>query len=65
MIVKPERLKVKIPLRLAERDIYMDGLVSTGNKFPDTILKRIFMNKKNIPKYFINILKQVVDNAGD
>ena len=42
----------------------MDGLVSTGNKFPDTILKIIFFNQKIIPKYFINILKQVVDNAG-
>ena len=26
---------------------YMDGLVSTGNKFPYTILKIIFANKKN------------------
>jgi len=49
--------KLKIPLRFAERDIYMDGLVSTGNKFPNTILKRIFMNKKIFQEYFINILK--------
>ena len=60
---KQSMLKVKIPLRLAERDIYIDGLVSTGNKFPIAILKIIFFNKKIFPKYFINILKRAVDNA--
>ena len=37
------------------------GLVSTGNKFPSTILKIIFANQKNILKYFINILICTVD----
>ena len=41
--------------------IYMDGLVSTGNKFPYTILKRILFNQKNFPNYFINILILIVD----
>ena len=36
---------------------YMDGLVSTGNKFPYTILKIIFANKKIFSHFFINILK--------
>jgi hypothetical protein len=40
----------------------MDGLVSTGNKFPYTILKIIFSNKKIFDHFFINILFRVVDN---
>jgi hypothetical protein len=40
----------------------MDGLVSTGNKFPDTILAIIFSNKKIISNYFIHIFSCVVDN---
>ena len=39
----------------------MDGLVSTGNKFPSTILKIIFFKLKKSSKYFIHILKSVVD----
>jgi hypothetical protein len=39
----------------------MDGLVSTGNKFPNAILEIIFINQKIFPKYFINILKYAVD----
>lgn len=39
----------------------MDGLVSTGNKFPSTILEINFFNQKKIPNYFINILKRLVD----
>jgi hypothetical protein len=38
---------------------YMDGLVSTGNKFPYTILKIIFTIRKNISIFFINILKML------
>lgn len=33
----------------------MDGLVSTGNKFPSTILKIILSNKKNFRLIFIHI----------
>jgi hypothetical protein len=44
--------------------IYIDGLVSTGNKFPDTILKRILSNQKKFPKYFIHILNITVDKGG-
>jgi len=40
----------------------MDGLVSTGNKFPDTILVIIFSNKKNFSNYFIHIFHIAVDN---
>jgi hypothetical protein len=47
--------------RGAEGIIYMDGLVSTGNKFPYTILKRISSNQKKITKYFIHILYITVD----
>jgi len=39
----------------------MDGLVSTGNKFPSTILEINFFNQKKIPNYFINILNMAVD----
>ena len=39
----------------------MDGLVSTGNKFPYTILEIIFINQKIFPNYFINILAVAVD----
>ncbi len=39
----------------------MDGLVSTGNEFPTTILKIILLNQKIFPNYFINILNIAVD----
>jgi hypothetical protein len=39
----------------------MDGLVSTGNEFPYTILEINFINQKIFQDYFINILKVVVD----
>jgi hypothetical protein len=42
----------------------MDGLVSTGNKFPNTILKRIFANQKIFPNFFIHILSIAVDKRG-
>jgi len=41
----------------------MDGLVSTGNEFPDTILEIIFFNQKIFHDYFINILKCLVDKG--
>jgi hypothetical protein len=41
----------------------MDGLVSTGNKFPSTILKINFFNQKIFSNYFINILNIAVDKA--
>jgi hypothetical protein len=41
----------------------MYGLVSTGNKFPYTILKIIFANQKNILSYFMHILNFAVDKA--
>ena len=39
----------------------MDGLVSTGNKFPDTILKIILAIQKIFGKNFIHILIIAVD----
>ena len=39
----------------------MDGLVSTGNKFPCTILEINFFNQKIFSNYFINILNIAVD----
>ena len=41
----------------------MYGLVSTGNKFPYTILKIISANQKNILIYFIHIWVRAVDKA--
>jgi hypothetical protein len=41
----------------------MDGLVSTGKKFPYTIIKIIFSIIKIFINYFINILIFVVDNG--
>ena len=41
----------------------MYGLVSTGNKFPYTILKIIFANQKNILNYFMHISNKAVDKA--
>ena len=52
---------IKNPSRKTRGIIYMDGLVSTGNKFPYTILKRIFPNQKKFPKNFIHILFIAVD----
>jgi hypothetical protein len=56
-----ETKEIKNPPPVKERDIYMDGLVSTGNKFPNTILEIIFINQKIFPNYFINILIVAVD----
>lgn len=39
----------------------MDGLVSTGNEFPCTILEINSLNQKNFSNYFINILNITVD----
>ena len=39
----------------------MDGLVSTGNEFPITILEIIFLNQKIFSNYFINIFSIAVD----
>ena len=39
----------------------MDGLVSTGNKFPYTILKNLLPNAKIFLNNFINILAADVD----
>jgi hypothetical protein len=39
----------------------MDGLVSTGNEFPFTILEINFSLTKNISNYFINILIALVE----
>jgi hypothetical protein len=39
----------------------MDGLVSTGNKFPYAILEINFFNQKIFLNYFINILNIPVD----
>lgn len=41
----------KIPLKNQE-DYYMDGLVSTGNRFPSTILNRISVTKKNYHLFY-------------
>jgi hypothetical protein len=46
--------KKKIPPK-NQKDHYVDGLVSTGNQIPYTILKRIFSLIKKIFIYFINI----------
>jgi len=40
---------------LTARLCYIDGLVSTGNQIPYTILKRNFPNRKIFSKFFINI----------
>jgi hypothetical protein len=49
--------------RLIAELCYMDGLVSTGTKFPYTILKRIFPNKKKNRINFINIFFGAVDKG--
>jgi hypothetical protein len=51
--------------RLMARLCYIDGLVSTGNQIPFTILKRIFATVKLFPKNFINILKRTVEKRHD
>jgi hypothetical protein len=48
-----EFLKQKIPSN-EEGIFYIDGLVSTGNKFPDTILIIISTIQKLFTKNFIN-----------
>jgi len=42
---------------------YIDGLVSTGNQIPYTILEIIFPNQKIFLNYFINIFFSPVDKA--
>ena len=42
---------------------YIDGLVSTGNQIPFTILKIIFPNQKIFRKNFIHILFYAVDKS--
>jgi hypothetical protein len=42
---------------------YIDGLVSTGNQIPYTILKINFANQKIFLNYFIHILNMVVDKG--
>jgi len=46
---------------LTARLCYIDGLVSTGNQIPYTILKRNFPNQKIFPEFFINIFFCPVD----
>jgi hypothetical protein len=43
----------------------MDGLVSTGNKFPSTILNRFFPSEKKNFIYFINIFFETVEKRND
>ncbi len=43
---------------------YMNGLVSTGNQIPFTILKRIFSKRKKILINFIHIFFWRVDKDG-
>jgi hypothetical protein len=42
---------------------YIDGLVSTGNQIPYTILKIIFPNEKIFHWFFINIFFHAVDKG--
>jgi len=42
---------------------YIDGLVSTGNQIPFTILKINFPNMKIFYNYFIHIFFYAVDKA--
>jgi hypothetical protein len=42
---------------------YIDGLVSTGNQIPYTILKIIFPNEKIFQWFFINIFFCAVDKG--
>ena len=58
---RPEACGAKKSLRRIEGNIYMDGLVSTGNKFPSTILKLVSSNTKKSFNYFIHILNYHVD----
>jgi hypothetical protein len=48
---------------LTARLCYIDGLVSTGNQIPFTILKIIFANQKIFRNYFIHILNRAVDKG--
>ena len=41
--------------------LYMDGLVSTGNQIPITILERVFPETKKSCNYFIHIFFMNVD----
>jgi hypothetical protein len=53
----------KIPPKKTGGIIYMDGLVSTGNKFPNTILKRIFAIQKCLQVSVTNGCRGVVFNC--
>ena len=46
-------IKIRKPDILRAELYYMDGLVSTGNKFPYTILKRNFANRKIIFQFLL------------
>jgi hypothetical protein len=63
--MKESRIEKQNPPDFSEGLIYVDGLVSTGNKFPDTILKINFANKKIFSINFIHILFYAVDKAQD
>jgi len=54
-----KRHKLKIPLRFAERDIYMDGLVSTGIQFPPQYYKEFFPIQKNLQTILFTSLKKM------
>lgn len=41
----------------------MDGLVSTGNTIPNTILKKVFSVTKKIYNYFIHIFFEYVNSS--
>jgi len=43
----------------------MDGLVSTGNEFPFTILEINFPLMKKFLNYFINIFKPLVEKRNE
>jgi len=62
MLVIISSQKEKSPTFSAELH-YMDGLVSTGNKFPCTILNIIFSIQKNIFNYFFNIFYLFVEKV--
>gem|GEM_PF-2733605 len=47
---------------VTELSCHINGLVRIGKKFPYTILKRIFTQKKNFLLFFMHILICPVDN---
>jgi hypothetical protein len=64
-LVRGKSVLIKNPPGKTRGIIYMDGLVSTGNKFPNTILKIILSIQKKIIEYFIHILFGLVDKRGE